>query len=673
MSVFRAIFSCLFSGPTAVKATSNETRSPFGLPGNTVNALIVANSARHLASPQPSCLLYSTDSSSQAAHFGYVERHYGLGILVAKALGLPNPLRLLSRAFKLASGPSSSSSGLIFGPRTPSPASSVIPETPEDSSTIPHYPPGFARANPPKVHWLPTPSALAPCQETLSDYPTLPGPVRAVNGSPKSPSGQDSMDAATMYVQALQACFPMPPRLDQVVLPSYESLQSEENPADVHESAAYLSSADTEPAWSPGPAAAAQKGGSGKQKEDVDRADEECGSEEEGDDVDETHVDLASLVPRHPDGTEYTLLGMLGQGGFGRVMLAATSTGEFVALKVMHKPMLYHTAGMRDSLYTERDLMAMATRHDMPFLMHMKAAWEEEDNVYFAMDLCAEDLRSRIKRAVRSGQKIPKHELKLLCAEMLLALVDLDVLEVVHGDIKPDNILLTRSGRIVLSDLGLAQCAQALDPDRDPRAVPFHEWSAPSAFGTAGYYAPEALRRDRSDADASFTSKVDVFSLGLVFVELLCGLEVPLWDTLDEPEGIDIDLDAWRSMGQIERQAARMMTEGLRNVLEGDRIADEDARDLVRQMLHPEPRERPTPYQLLRHRYFSDLDIQAVRDGLVPHDYRPRCFARLRREVKDVSFRTWQRRSGRFLKRTSEYAEQQELGPLDGFTWPEAR
>ena len=158
--------------------------------------------------------------------------------------------------------------------------------------------------------------------------------------------------------------------------------------------------------------------------------------------------------------------------------------------------------------------------------------------------------------------------------------MELDALKIVHGDIKPDNILITKTGSIVLSDFGLSQCALTLDPTRD-QSRPFCEWSAPETNGTPGYYAPEVLLRYSRAPTPSFTSLADVFSMGLVFVELFCGLELPLWDPVDDPIDIDVDIDAWQDMDLPQRQAARMMVEGIRKVIDGNWIADEDARDMV--------------------------------------------------------------------------------------------
>ncbi|KAI0331042.1 kinase-like protein [Cubamyces sp. BRFM 1775] len=667
MSIFQAVLSCLLPGFTAGKPASvngassrHNTRSTLGQLGLVVSPRL---------SGSPSAISMTEDELS------YFKRRYGLGLLIAQCIpGFCDPLRLLARTIRLAPTPSDIVPPRLPGFRTPSPLSLFGADTPGQAAYPRQYPLGFARATPPKVTWLPAPADSPDTDESADlEYDAR---------WDKEYAKEYFVDSAAMYISALHPYFPIPPpRQNKVVIPAYEDVHGSVEDSRTDAQAAWSPTVPTAPAhqlsYLPAPTApahpsqaqlcAGQKStqyGSdiaddGNEYEDVQDGGEDYNGYETYND------DKLCLTPRHPDGTEYHILGMLGEGSFGRVMLAGTSAGDLVALKVMHKPMLYHSPGMRHILYNERDLMSLAVREQRPFLMHLKAAWEEEDNVFLAMDLCAEDLRSRIKRAARSSVPIPPDEMKLLCTEMLFALVDLTILKIVHGDIKPDNILITKTGRIVLSDLGLSQCALSLDSTLDG---PFEEWDAPETNGTPGYYAPEVLLRYARAPTSSFTSKADVFSMGLVFVELFCGLELPLWDPVDDPAKIDVDVDTWRNMDLPQRQAARMMTEGIRGVL--DKIADEDARNMVQLMLLADPKERPTPVQLLAHPYLCDVDLEAVLYGTARHSYTPHFFSGLKKRVQDVRFSTYAKGAGRYRKRGEAYLEQ-DCGPLKGFTYPE--
>ena len=91
-----------------------------------------------------------------------------------------------------------------------------------------------------------------------------------------------------------------------------------------------------------------------------------------------------------------------------------------------------------------------------------------------------------------------------------------------HGDVSPGNILLTTQGHVLLADL-----AGAADPSAGgPSGSPGEDATRQHFFGSVGYAAPEALR------GLSMDGRSDLFSLGCVLYEMLCGS--PAFDADDE-------------------------------------------------------------------------------------------------------------------------------------------
>ncbi len=85
---------------------------------------------------------------------------------------------------------------------------------------------------------------------------------------------------------------------------------------------------------------------------------------------------------------------------------------------------------------------------------------------------------------------------------------------IIHRDVKPANVMLTREGKVKVLDLGLARAA--VDPGADTRSESQVEL-VPSRAGTPAYMAPERLGGHPADAPT------DVYSIGVLLFELLTG------------------------------------------------------------------------------------------------------------------------------------------------------
>ncbi|NXR48284.1 PAK3 kinase, partial [Hippolais icterina] len=96
-------------------------------------------------------------------------------------------------------------------------------------------------------------------------------------------------------------------------------------------------------------------------------------------------------------------------------------------------------------------------------------------------------------------------EIAAICRECLQALNSLHSNLVIHRDVKSENILLGMDGSVKLADFGL--CAQ-LTPEQSKQS---------SVVGTAHWMAPEYVNKD------AYGTKVDIWSLGIVVIEMLQG------------------------------------------------------------------------------------------------------------------------------------------------------
>jgi serine/threonine protein kinase len=127
-------------------------------------------------------------------------------------------------------------------------------------------------------------------------------------------------------------------------------------------------------------------------------------------------------------------------------------------------------------------------------------------------------LAERIKPERLAADPLPPEEASKIVAQVAEALHYAHLQGMFHRDIKPANILLGRQGRAKVADFGLAVREDDLARERGRLA------------GTLQYMSPEQLRREGHHLDG----RSDIYSLGVVLYELLCGRRTFTAATKDE-------------------------------------------------------------------------------------------------------------------------------------------
>jgi predicted Ser/Thr protein kinase len=198
----------------------------------------------------------------------------------------------------------------------------------------------------------------------------------------------------------------------------------------------------------------------------------------------------------------------IGRGGMGAVFRCRHRTLQIdVALKIMSF-----------SAATEEERNGLVQRF---FREAHAAARIRHENVVSVLDVDTQDGLhymvmelvdgSSVKKLLEGGPLDPR-EAARLTRDTARALAAAHALGIVHRDVKPENILLTKDRRVKISDFGIASVNQETESDEGPKLT-----QTGQVVGTPHYMSPEQVNGDAVDGRA------DIYSLGATFYHLLTG------------------------------------------------------------------------------------------------------------------------------------------------------
>lgn len=216
-----------------------------------------------------------------------------------------------------------------------------------------------------------------------------------------------------------------------------------------------------------------------------------------------------SRMPKEGDRFgNWTITRILSKGGMGVVYLVRNPTLRAErALKVLDPAIAERNHEFVDRFNQEA---ALVCGLHSPHLVEVYDAGCEGTSgfYYIVMEyLGGGTLRDRM----RCRGRIPWREALGIVRQVALALAAVEKRHSVHRDIKPENILFTSDGVAKLVDFGIAKAVQD-DAENMLKTLPAQ------VFGTPAYMSPEQVR-DASSVDA----RADIWSLGIVFFEMLAG------------------------------------------------------------------------------------------------------------------------------------------------------
>ncbi|XP_010546723.1 PREDICTED: calcium-dependent protein kinase 32-like [Tarenaya hassleriana] len=275
------------------------------------------------------------------------------------------------------------------------------------------------------------------------------------------------------------------------------------------------------------------------------------------------------VVLKEPTGREiglkYTLGRELGRGEFGVTYLCTDKeTGVNFACKSILKKKLRTAVDIED---VRREVEIMKHLPEHPNIVSLKETYEDANAVHLVMELC--EGGELFDRIVAKG-----HYTERAAASVTKTIVEVVQMchkhGVMHRDLKPENFLFAdkkETAPLKAIDFGLSVFFKPGER--------FNE-----IVGSPYYMAPEVLKRD-------YGPEVDIWSAGVILYILLCGVP-PFWAETEQGVAqaiirsvLDFRRDPWPKISQ-------------------------NAKDLVRKMLDPDPKRRLTAHQVLDHPWLQN-------------------------------------------------------------------
>src|SRR6478735_897335 len=201
----------------------------------------------------------------------------------------------------------------------------------------------------------------------------------------------------------------------------------------------------------------------------------------------------------------YELENEVGRGGMGIVYCARDKRlKREIAIKVL-PPELSFRADIRQRFLREAETAAQLNH---PNIVPIYTVEERDNLVYFVMAyIKGDNLGVRLQQT----GPMPPVEVRRILREVADALAYAHNRNVIHRDIKPDNIIIDdETGRAMVTDFGIAR---ALTDSGDSRLT-----ATGMAIGTPAFMSPE-----QSAGDRAVDGRSDLYSLGVVGYQMLCG------------------------------------------------------------------------------------------------------------------------------------------------------
>ena len=202
----------------------------------------------------------------------------------------------------------------------------------------------------------------------------------------------------------------------------------------------------------------------------------------------------------------------LGQGGMGVVYKAFDTTlHRPVAVKMIHAERKGSSDGMNEARFMREARAASRLQHPSVVTIHHFGI--EDETEYIVMEF----VEGKSLRKLIHDEPMPLDQFFEIAVQIAEGLSAAHEANIIHRDLKADNVMVTSKGQVKILDFGLAKLKDPVQtPDSDDTVTVF-ETQAGLAVGTATHMSPEQAMGREVDG------KSDVFSFGVVLYHMLTG------------------------------------------------------------------------------------------------------------------------------------------------------
>lgn len=276
----------------------------------------------------------------------------------------------------------------------------------------------------------------------------------------------------------------------------------------------------------------------------------------------------------------------LGTGSFGRVLMVnpksvyeneTDQTGTYMALKIIAKDRVIKTRQVEHTINEKNILFCMDNR----FIVKMFDYYQDKMSLYMLLELInGGEMFTHIQK--QRKRRLDAETTNFFAAETVLAFEYMHNLDIIFRDLKPENMLISSTGHIKVTDFGFA------------KRVDDRTWTM---CGTPEYLAPEII------VNKGYNHAVDWWAVGVLIYEMRCGRS---------PFEARSQLDMFKKISKRDFQYPRDFTDAEKDLIGG--LLQVDLTRRLGNMAAGVDEIKLAPY-------FKKVDWDALRAGTVPSPF----------------------------------------------------